>query len=861
MTTHVDADDVRVTQRPSYSCSFCTSRKIRCSKTVPCDTCIRRGHPETCERKASIVRGRVVNGPASERAPELSTEQLNLLHLNQLKREVAKLRKDNSRLQRTVRRLPHGESDGPSSAHGPDGEAEGEGSGESDTIRDDDASNDGGDDAGAGLGGLKLHSPPPDVLEPFARAMGLPDDKSEVSALSTDGSKSSRGGPQPVSGGALTDMPFRETRDLANVDLISAVPTPDQSRIITRASFLYTSFMHCGAVHAPTWLAEHESFLDSITRGEGGGRSDAWLSGYFAIISVGLYYVGDFLSDALGLPDDLHIVLAEFYFDVCIEALERSNFMSVSPTFEALQTIVILPVLAHNFGSSAYVETLLHVGIRIAQTLRLHILGPERLDNGRAAPGLIRRELGRRIWLILRMSETRPDFARPATLIYPPGLTVEPLHANDEDMKDDYVVVRPLSQPTVVSHMLCAGRRSKIFRKLLDTFSHSPSQTAQYAAAVNAAATLRANLRDFAPLQNPFPDDSLGPGDDPCEWTRHARYIWGMLQPSGTILVYRSFLGRAYVDRRYDDVRQKCLAAAREILALRKASVPPMFARSWFIASYTVLAGVVLATELAHGRPAPALAAQLRDEIAFSINSLRDCGPSSLVAQRGTMLLERAVQTSLVGAAASAGTTPGSGGPSTGAAPTIHVSATELLAPNSKNNDLHTSRWTVDPAADPTLDRKTASHSDGRVLPGFKHALPDPSEEQAKQSGLSAHLPQAWAVPVAVQVDWGGSDAPSSGASAGIGTGTGGAPAPPTPAEAPGGNTAATAPLLGTASQPYDPSRNASDVEFPPAQSLWPGWGVNPAAHDGGDPDDVWTNAILGMENDGGWWADNLGLN
>jgi hypothetical protein len=45
----------RVTQRAPLSCYPCAKRKMRCSKTVPCTSCVRRGIPEQCLREAVIL--------------------------------------------------------------------------------------------------------------------------------------------------------------------------------------------------------------------------------------------------------------------------------------------------------------------------------------------------------------------------------------------------------------------------------------------------------------------------------------------------------------------------------------------------------------------------------------------------------------------------------------------------------------------------------------------------------------------------------------------------------------------------------------------------------------------------------------
>ncbi|KAH7069735.1 hypothetical protein BKA63DRAFT_421097 [Paraphoma chrysanthemicola] len=50
---------IRTTQRAPRSCIPCSSRKVKCDKSMPCATCIRRGKPESCIREMVIVRGEV----------------------------------------------------------------------------------------------------------------------------------------------------------------------------------------------------------------------------------------------------------------------------------------------------------------------------------------------------------------------------------------------------------------------------------------------------------------------------------------------------------------------------------------------------------------------------------------------------------------------------------------------------------------------------------------------------------------------------------------------------------------------------------------------------------------------------------
>lgn len=45
----------RITQRAPQSCVYCSRRKLRCSKTIPCTNCIERGIQVRCHREAVIL--------------------------------------------------------------------------------------------------------------------------------------------------------------------------------------------------------------------------------------------------------------------------------------------------------------------------------------------------------------------------------------------------------------------------------------------------------------------------------------------------------------------------------------------------------------------------------------------------------------------------------------------------------------------------------------------------------------------------------------------------------------------------------------------------------------------------------------
>lgn len=65
---------VRTTQRAPRSCVPCTTRKIKCDKSIPCQACIDRATVRDCKRETVLVRGRLRRGALGE--PNATFEDL-----------------------------------------------------------------------------------------------------------------------------------------------------------------------------------------------------------------------------------------------------------------------------------------------------------------------------------------------------------------------------------------------------------------------------------------------------------------------------------------------------------------------------------------------------------------------------------------------------------------------------------------------------------------------------------------------------------------------------------------------------------------------------------------------------------------
>ena len=96
--------------------------------------------------------------------------------------------------------------------------------------------------------------------------------------------------------------------------------------------------------------------------------------------------------------------LAEKCHRMSIDALHSAKFMSNHSSL-SVQTICLLIYVGHNLGQSDEISVLLSCGIRIAQSLGLHRLGPDSLSRPvegiSALRSLVSREVNKRTWWFL----------------------------------------------------------------------------------------------------------------------------------------------------------------------------------------------------------------------------------------------------------------------------------------------------------------------------------------------------------------------------------------------------------------------------------------------------------------------------
>ncbi|KAL7418359.1 hypothetical protein Q5752_006817 [Cryptotrichosporon argae] len=595
---------IRTSQREVKSCGFCYRRKVKCDKVFPCSRCVSRGLGDLCVQESVIVNGRLT-GPNDRTVRRQPT-------LPQLIEENKSLHRKLNAQEKIIRSL----MDQVQQAQGGERVV---------TPRTDE------DDEGESTGSRSAASTPePDVRAgEFERAEYLAT-MGQVFGLS---GKETPSGQQP---NQLFTQPNANT-----LDSLRALVPLKHSPFLVRWHCQFLHWIH-PVFHVPTFLREHDEWICAILEGRAPERSYGYYALYYAIISCSLYFMDEELAVKLGMNAETIAMLPRFWFDTSINCLQLSGFMTY-PTLTTLQAICVLPMIAHALDHSKYLASLMHCAVGLARDLNFHLLTAN--TPTAAYGGNVRAELVRRTWWCLKLSDSLSPAAQyPFHLTYPEAWTSPPANVDDHEISDDFAVTpHELSHTTAVSHLLLMARLGDLFRDFCHAFSTKQSINARYRCVKSFDERLD-HLFDDVPALRPDDNEVYALTVDqtpPFDWRPWSRFLWASAVSTCRIQIYRWFLGRSYGDDRFVEVRQICVRAARQTLAVREVAVPAMFQKNWHVSSYTVISGMVLAIELLHGAPGPADARRLRHEVDEVLALLRAITSPNAMVHRGIEILDK----------------------------------------------------------------------------------------------------------------------------------------------------------------------------------------------------------------------------
>ncbi|GAM34098.1 C6 transcription factor [Talaromyces pinophilus] len=242
---------------------------------------------------------------------------------------------------------------------------------------------------------------------------------------------------------------------------IDFVVPMEQARVLIAYHGDNLAWMH-NILHMPTFREQCEYFFQN-----GKPIDRFWLPLYYTTLSMTIHLTRPDVLLGFGIDDPQP--LAEHLHQKSIDTLFAVNFMAYHSIF-SVQTICMLIHVGYNLGQSDLIASLMGSAIRIAQSLGLHRLGPDKLDSSggtadspRKTRKLIDREVKKRIWwFIIRQDWLQIPFMNTYTIHASQFNTPRPKHCVDdpkEMVKDGSIVELDLNSysqgsPTSVMNLV-----------------------------------------------------------------------------------------------------------------------------------------------------------------------------------------------------------------------------------------------------------------------------------------------------------------------------------------------------------------------------------------------------------------------
>ncbi|KAM0753038.1 hypothetical protein T439DRAFT_323651 [Meredithblackwellia eburnea MCA 4105] len=676
------------TQRPSWSCTECTRRKIKCDKLVPCGACTKRGKASSC-RLAAPDPQLPLDPSTSANTRRDGLRLASGPEFDAIRQSVSQLRQRLYHLETVVGQfVPYDDAVGPdggpmyayttngngvassTTSGGASGSATGrflkledEGDGEAlsrrnstnemlmftpsvERIREEGTvgESDGEVEAAVTLEFLALGRDR--KQDHFSRsALRRPEEEDEAST--------SPSGPKwpmapsalfPSAANALSMDPSHTISPYSVRDmLVDVLPDRQQSDAIVRYSLERVGWQH-GAVHGVSFKAECDEFF---SWGERRGQlvNQAWLALYYAILCVGTKHMSPQDRLDCGLLSEDAASLPKTFFDASVDALHRGNFLAKHSIY-SVQAIVILVVTCQDVGGSDLIATLLACGVRIAQHLNIHRFSSDaewetrRRKSGvdpyslEGIKGLIDREVRKRLWYALTAEDWVSIPYRRSYAIFPSHFSTPlPTNCHDEDLATGNLVSRPLEEPTVATKLIISIRVASCIRRFFEDVNSLGGLS--YDLCLQIDREIREIIRACPSYLHADTDLTHMP-----QFVASFRDYWIMSVSHKLLVIHRTFLGRSFRDPRFSYSRKAAIEAARGIIQrfLMGSRLPQ---HVWTAIYHAISASTILILDVfqsSSSDPSDDIANK-RHEVTAALEELRRLEHSSPIAARGAQLL------------------------------------------------------------------------------------------------------------------------------------------------------------------------------------------------------------------------------
>ena len=525
--------------RSRLTCAACAKRKVKCSKTVPCDNCIRRGQKDTCgvdELHGDVSPPR---RPSDQRSDEL----------DYLRQRVAQL--ESETCQRRSANI----------------------------------------------------ATPPGTLQPETPNDRLPDesaDEPDDTAVSRDtatvleflawGRRKEPHCHTVASLEPVDDVPigvgsgiFDDLSQLSVLQLL--LPSPHQVRQLVEYHHESLLWYH-GSYFVPTFQAQLRDFYDRDNGIIERASTDLqWVALLFAILTASLVCAPDLQAQSWGFAEDERQKLSRRWYQAIFTCLNRADYTS-NLSILSCQAIATATVSAHLLGFSTKQSIHLATAVRIAQSLGIHRLEPD------ASGGVVANETGRRVWCQLCSQDWFSIPFSESYLVIPRYSTsTPPLNSHDSDL-----TAVDADVPTTTSYSLFLRNIAIIMPQLQDSLVSCNTPYTRYETALHWDARLRELATRGRPVfMTNAPLDPSWP-----TWVPWARRALAITSSHKIIMIHRSFLLDSFVNPAFAFTRRTCLAASKTIVKEYKALVGEDGPTLWIHQAFAVAASITLLLDVLH---------------------------------------------------------------------------------------------------------------------------------------------------------------------------------------------------------------------------------------------------------------------
>ncbi|SPO07172.1 uncharacterized protein DNG_09866 [Cephalotrichum gorgonifer] len=607
--------------RNRLACAACTRRKVKCSKTVPCTNCVRRGEQDSCVEGSdaysttSTIVGRSAAGLSS---PQLTRHDQH--DVDALRRRVSELEAELQRGSSASEPSPPMEMTRQQQQHQQSG-----------IFVDERGDQNQGDNRDRNH---QREEPARDaVVEDAASILEFlawgrrknPDYQSVASPETVLNVDQVAGNVRDAH--VQPELPAAQHPTLEDLSQPSVLQLllPDQRRVWQLVDWHEHCVLwyHC-SYYAPTLRKQLESFY-SIYAGsiENSEVNLQWVAFLFAVLTGSMTCVSSHTAEVWGYRDSERETLSKKWFQAVIACLNQADY-AANHSILSVQAIATLTISAHMLGFSNMQSIYLAAAVRIAQSLGLHRLTPE-------TPGsFVEKETGRRAWTQLCSQDW---FSLPFSETY----LVNPLYSKSEpplNCDDGEVVPLPESVPTVTSYARFLSSIAAIMPPLQDGLISCNTPFTKYEQIIKYDKQLRSLATSGRPtfLSN-LPMEPGWPIYIP--WARRALAISSSHK---IIMIHRSFLSESFTKPAFAFTRRTCLAASKTIIKEYKCVVEEDGPVIWIHQAFSIAASIILILDILHREPGEREIAEHRQLIEDIVEILKKYR-NSMIAVRGAKLL------------------------------------------------------------------------------------------------------------------------------------------------------------------------------------------------------------------------------